>query len=35
MEPSRRRWSSLPWFVLGVSLAVTAVATWAALATAG
>src|SRR5690349_12706526 len=33
MDPSARRWSSLPWFVLGVSLAVTAVATWAALAT--
>ena len=28
-----RRWNALPWFVLGISLAVTAVATWAALAT--
>lgn len=33
MEPSARRWTSLPWLVLGVSLAVTAIATWAALAT--
>lgn len=33
MDSLTRRWSSLPWFVLGVSLAVTAVATWAALAT--
>ncbi|HEX6600182.1 MAG TPA: CHASE domain-containing protein [Gemmatimonadaceae bacterium] len=28
-----RRWNALPWFVLGLSLVVTAVATWAALAT--
>ena len=28
-----RRWKALPWFVLGISMAVTAVATWAALAT--
>jgi signal transduction histidine kinase len=28
-----RRWNALPWFVLGISLAVTAAATWAALAT--
>ncbi len=33
MDPSSRRWSSLPWFVLGISLAVTTAATWAALAT--
>ena len=29
----RRRWSTLPWIMLGLSLAITAVATWAALAT--
>ena len=33
MDPLNRRWTSLPWFVLGISLAVTAAATWAALAT--
>jgi signal transduction histidine kinase len=33
MDPSARRWASLPWFVLGACLVATAVATWAALAT--
>jgi len=33
MAPVTRRWSLLPWLVLGISLAVTAAATWAALAT--
>ena len=33
MDLSARRWSSLPWLVLGVSLVVSAIATWAALAT--
>ena len=33
MTAPTRRWSTLPWLVLAVSLAVTTTATWAALAT--